>query len=393
MKKLTVFIYLGLMGSGYAEQVPNSGTMSQDDVITTESTEKMVGENSISPVVPKVHSLPKAEEPLLDNVGNADSLPASSSQEEPKAPPVPMPVANAELKKMIDDAKMRDPVVNESAPPPSKRRRKVLPPMTVSDGVTIFSDHLQFVSDVSQGEMVSLPSASIALGTVLYGVEALPTDTRPLVVELNHLWLGANQAVLEMTGCRLWLDVKGDYTTERVAGLAKDMTCRSDDGTTFSVNLAGHMIDEHEEYLGAKGELVAKGKALASALTFLQDGTAAFGSAMSAAQVSSQMSNNGESGTTTSQNVSGDQNKYMAGKSLSASTAKFLNWWIDFYQSLQPVVAIASGKQVYIAIRGTIKVPRAFFMMRQRGVVAHYSALNTQSHLALTGAGQREKSE
>lgn len=177
---------------------------------------------------------------------------------------------------------------------------------------------------------ISLPAGSVATAIMLYGVEAVRSENRPLLAEITHIWTGPNQSVVEMVHCRTWISVKADFSTERVMGRAEKLSCRAPSGETFDVAIKAYIIDGDSEYLGAKGKIVMKGKAMASALTFLQEGVSAFGKAMSAAQVKTQI-NAQEGVATTGKNVSGNEYRYMAGETVSASTGKFLNWWIEYY--------------------------------------------------------------
>jgi hypothetical protein len=125
------------------------------------------------------------------------------------------------------------------------------------------------------------------------------------------------------------------------------------------------MVDQKEEYLGARGTLVARGKALASALSFLSDGVKAFGSAMAAAQVNTEVTSGGGFGDPVKGSyVGGDKNKYIVGQTLSGTSAKFLDWWIDYYQSLSPTIAIGPGKKIYLALHRTVHIPKIFFGAR-----------------------------
>ena len=228
-------------------------------------------------------------------------------------------------------------------------------------GVRIFNQALRNSRGAGQ-DTYTLPSTSVALATTLYGIEATSNVERLVPAELNYAWLGPNGSVVEMRNCRLWIAVRGDYSTERVYGRSQSMSCRAPSGETFDIPIEAHMVDQQEEYLGARGTLVARGKALASALSFLSDGVKAFGSAMAAAQVNTEVTPSGGFGEPVKgSNVGGDKNKYIIGQTLSGTSSKFLDWWIDYYQSLSPTIAIGPGKKIYLAIQHTIQVPKIFF--------------------------------
>ncbi len=229
------------------------------------------------------------------------------------------------------------------------------------EGVRIFNQGL--IAARSPGkDTFTLPATSIALATTLYGIEATGNVERFVPAELNYAWLGPNGTVVEMKNCRLWISVRGDYSTERIYGRSQSISCRAPTGETFDIPIEAHMVDQKEEYLGARGTLVARGKALASALSFLSDGVKSFGSAMAAAQVNTEVSSGGGFGDPVKgSNVGGDKNKYIIGQTLSGSSAKFLDWWIDYYQSLSPTIAIGPGKKIYLALHRTVHIPKVFF--------------------------------
>jgi hypothetical protein len=286
---------------------------------------------------------PPSRQPPLE-----PALVLPSEVKAPELQPAPLPLAEPRSK-------------------PRKKKKQAAAEPTFRDeagGVRVFTRNLTAAKRPAS-DTFTLPSTSIALATLLYGIEATSTEERMVPAELNYAWLGPNDAVVEMKNCRLWIKVKGDYSTERIYGTSESLSCRAPGGETFDIPISAHMVDKEEEYLGAKGELVARGKALASALSFLSDGVGAFGSAMASAQVETEVAPSGEGGAPVKgSNVGGDKNKYIAGKTVAGSTAKFLDWWIGYYQSLAPTIAIGPGKKIYLAVHGTVEIPRIFFGAR-----------------------------
>lgn len=286
-------------------------------------------------------SLPVAESAAVDGstIANEDFAPPAI-----EPPPSPEP-----------PAKPRSPASANNV------AAKTLPAYSDhSDGVRVFNRAVQSAVGVGK-DTYTLPSTSVALATTLYGIEATGSIDRTVPAELNYAWLGPNGSVVEMKNCRLWILVRGDYSTERVYGTSQSMTCRTPSGETFDIPIEAHMIDQSEEYLGARGTLVARGKALASAMSFLSDGVKAFGTAMAAAQVATEVSSGGFGESVKGSNVGGDKTQYIVGQSLAGSSAKFLDWWIGYYQSLSPTIAIGPGKKIYLAIQRTVQVPKIFF--------------------------------
>lgn len=266
---------------------------------------------------------------------------------------------------------------------PQERPLEMPPQYDLANGVRVFARNVQ----ESQGrDTVTLPSGSIALATVLYGVQVTPdSNDRVLPVELDYAWLGPNEAVVEMKHCRAWVPVKADMNIERILGAAYSITCRAPNGAVFEIPVRAHMVNKDDEYLGAQGTLVLPGKAKAAALLFLQNGVEAFGKAMAAAQVS-QSSVAGQVGSAIkSENVSGDQKKYIVGSVLEQSTSKFLDWFIDYYASLSPQLAIGPGHKIYLAVEGSVEVPRMFFGERVSAGSLREAVAATESQKSNTG--------
>lgn len=290
--------------------------------------------------------------------------PAESAQQGALAGPVTQPVMEETqpLPEALPPPPVRKKVKNRFDSGPTTVHLQEAPTYSdTKDGVRIFNQGLQ-AARYAGNNTFTLPATSIALATTLYGIEATGNVERFVPAELNYAWLGPNGTVVEMKNCRLWITVRGDYSTERIYGRSQSISCRAPSGETFDIPIEAHMVDQKEEYLGARGTLVARGKALASALSFLSDGVKAFGSAMAAAQVNTEVTSGGGFGEPVKgSNVGGDKNKYIIGQTLSGSSAKFLDWWIDYYQSLSPTIAIGPGKKIYLALHRTVHIPKIFF--------------------------------
>lgn len=348
------------LGQGGGD-VPQAQSLSGDQVIPIGEQAKKT-ELPGDPVIP---AYPIADPNLRQNVERAreayDKLRAQTEPTPPQPPQEPAVVLPAE------PPAPAEPV----APKPKKSSKgwtRLLKVEAKGDGfrdeaggVRVFTRNLPSGKKAG-ADSFTLPSTSIALATLLFGIEATSTEERLVPAELNYAWLGPNGAVVEMKNCRLWVKVKGDYSTERIYGTSETISCRSPAGETFDIPISAHMVDKEEEYLGARGELVARGKALASALSFLSDGVQAFGNAMASAQVQTEVAQGSPyGGPVKGSNVGGDKTKYIAGQTVAGSTAKFLDWWIDYYQSLSPTIAIGPGKKIYLAVHGTVEIPKIFF--------------------------------
>jgi len=227
-------------------------------------------------------------------------------------------------------------------------------------GVSYFSFQIR---DQEFFDFVSLPSGSVAVGKMGAGIEV--SGEKILVdIILDHILLGPNKTAIDLIDCRVWASVYGNYNTDRLMADAEHVSCRGEDGKSYQVNIKGQLRDYEDEYVGVKASFLAKGKLAQALLQFLQGGVKGFGAAMAATGISSQgIQGNATSGPLKVDNVS-DQQRYISGKSIEAAAGGFLDWWITYYKSLSPTLAVPPGRKVYFAITDTVEIPKSFFMER-----------------------------
>ena len=194
-------------------------------------------------------------------------------------------------------------------------------------GMRIIHQNLKYLGVDSHRDMIPLPNGSVALGTMLSGVEVGNAE-QDVLIRLDYAFIGPNGSVVEMSGCRMWAGVKGVSDTQRITGIANEISCMSPSGKTFSQKGMVKILDGTDEYLGAKGETIFYGKDKAFFLDFINGGLSAFGNAMAKFQVKTEVSGNDSPIKT--ENVTGDENKYIAGKTLAGSMGKMMNWFVDY---------------------------------------------------------------
>ena len=355
MKAWRILVLLGLISDvGIAADIPQGGSMPGDRVVPSGQgrSEYLPGDA----VIPKIDETPglrakvDAAAQIIQEAREA-AVRQVLEQQVPRGegvghtegvtvliPPVEPPIATPVVPKL---ARKRQSIYRDD---PS--------------GVRIFSRGLERKSP--DRDYHSLPATSFALATLLHGIETTPSGD-DVVAELDYAWLGPNGAVVEMTGCRLWLNVKANYSTSRLNGESRSMTCMAPRGEIFEIPIDAKIIDGATEYAGAAGDLVAHGKGIAAALGFLQNGVSEWGKATAGAQVSTATTTGANSPTVTSSNVTGDEYRYIVGRSVAASTAQFLDWWIEFYKGLTPTIAVGPGKKVYLVVRKGVEIPKIFF--------------------------------
>ena len=352
MKKLYL-IFLMISVSGPVLSTPGEKTLPGDQVVPGDTT---------SPYVPGDQVIPHLD---LSDV-SIDDMIAKSQQMIKKALSEEVPesakVSTNNQKNSRTGVNTTNPVPKKKIVQPQSQTTDTYEPRGYYSGMNVIHKNLKYLGMDSFHKMVLLPNGSVALGTAKNGVEVSSTFKKVLV-ELDYTFLGPNGAIVEMKGCRLWVKVVGNQVTSRVegdpAGEKTEITCMTPSGKSFTKNIKVHLLDGHDEYSGVKGERVFYGKDIALILDFLNGGLKAYGDALSRFQVKTDVSE-GETPIKT-ENVTGDEKKYIAGQTLSGSMGKMMNWWVDYYMGLAPQVAVPTGSKVFVGVDGSIEVPEEFF--------------------------------
>lgn len=349
MKFLTITLFLFSV-NGFT-QAPSGNSIYSDQVtpkLTTEE-DKIIPEDRVLPNISlKDHFLRKsieASKKILEN-------PQKEAHKE-------APVAEKPLPSIAEESTPAPPGLDEVHVVSSSIQKE--PSYEDQNDIRIFKSNLRYIKNNDAPKTITLPSGSSALATLLSGIE-LASEVKSIDVRLDYAFLGPNKTVVELTGCIAWVKLSADYSTERLFGSAYSISCRSPDGKTFDLPIVAHIKDERDEYLGIKGKLLANGKLAAAALSFLRDGTTAFGEAMAKSQTNTEVVGGGLSGTTaTGTNVSGSKDSYIIGQTAAGASGKFLNWWVDYYTKLSPTIAVSPGTKIYLSVEGEIQIPEVFF--------------------------------
>lgn len=239
-----------------------------------------------------------------------------------------------------------------------RKRKKRLIKKRVTSGILV-QDVPMVIHDYYNS--ITLPSGSTALATLMAGVE-VSNETEFVNAKLDYAFLGPNGAIVELKGCHIWLQVSGNYNTERIKGIGKSLSCKTPSGSTFEVPMFVQLRDQGDEYIGKKAKLITRGKIAQAAMQFLQSGVTEFGKAMAAAQVTSEVVPGGpNSSSQSASNVTGSNSKYIGGQALAGASAGFLDWWINYYKSLSPTLAMAPGSKVFLTVKGEVQIPKEFF--------------------------------
>lgn len=376
MKKLIILVMLST--KIMAQDLPSQDALNSDQVVSNVSDntrssfipkDRVLSNIVIEQKVPELQAL--TEKDLEENIKKSQELFKTI-------------FSNTENKDIKDNVTIK-------ANAPKRTVIKSLPPAPVAEievesGIFVLNTPI-IVHDFYNS--ITLPSGSTALATLMAGVE-VSTEIRQVDARLDYAFLGPNGSVVELKGCHIWLDVSGNYNTERIYGEGKSISCRTQKGSTFEIPVFAQLRDYKDEYIGKKAELITRGKVAAAALGFLQSGVTEFGKAMAAAQVSTDVVAGGPNSNPQSvSNVTGSDARYITGKSLAGASAGFLDWWIDYYKILSPTLAMPPGSKIFLTIKGEVQIPKEFFT-EEKINANEILRKNTASTLSVQGEGDEK---
>jgi hypothetical protein len=75
------------------------------------------------------------------------------------------------------------------------------------------------------------------------------------------------------------------------------------------------------------------------------------------AQTTTTIATGGVGGVATAQNVTGDKLLYYGGKSVAEPASLIANWYLKYAEALVPSIAVGSGRDVWIVLLDTVRVP------------------------------------
>lgn len=383
MKPL-ILILIFILNSASAQNTPNSTVLSGDKVlpsVSNETSKKIPGDDvlpnldiqSVSNVA--THAFEKAEKSSVQTIKenqekyikkNASKIPKSHDKK------IIVVADNGEAKAVTYEiAKLDENKELVSPQPPEADEIKLIQSSVKienkpnyedrSDGIRIFPRNVTKFLD-SKNETITLPSGSTVKATLLGGVE-VTNEERSIDVRLDSVFLGPNKSVVEMKDCIVWIRLKANFNNERLYGKGYSISCRTESGKTFELPIMAHVKDQKDAYLGIKGTMLPNGKGPAAVLGFVKAGVEGFGEAVSKSQTTTTVAQGGEfGGAASAENVTGSSSKYITGKVATATANnRFLNWYLDYYSSLSPTIAVPVGTQIYLSVEGQIQIPKEFF--------------------------------
>lgn len=201
-----------------------------------------------------------------------------------------------------------------------------------------------------------VPAGSYMKVRILTGVEANSRDELPMLAQVDHALVGPNKTRMDLTGCMVVLQVKGELSTDRVVGSAVELSCVRDSGESVTRPIRGYLAGEDSTF-GVTGQLISRqGRVIAagSVATLAE----AAGAAVAAAQETRQVVTNPIS--TVGQevaNVTGNDVAYVAGSAGSEAAGLIAGWYLDYADQLLPSIAVGSGRDVWVVLLSSVELP------------------------------------
>lgn len=245
-----------------------------------------------------------------------------------------------------------------STVPLSGPRSQGSPPSTLPPIQTSLGSTLVFaVPDRPESARETVvPAGSYVKVRILTGVEATVRDDLPMLVQADHALVGPNRRRIDLRGCMILLQVKGELSTDRVVGKAVRLSCVRDDGEHVSREINGYLAGEDSTF-GVVGQLITRQGRVVAAATVASLAQAA-GEAVATAQESRQLIANPLGGAATEiTNIDGNGAAYVAGTAGAAGAGLVANWYLKYADQLLPAIAVGSGRDVWVVLIDSVTVP------------------------------------
>lgn len=241
-------------------------------------------------------------------------------------------------------------------PPKPKPKRRAGP--TRKRRESSFVEPLQIFyseSDVYAGGGTRIQQGSYVQGTLISGLDALPSELRPVLIELDGLVHKPNGEIFSLKGCRVIAKVKGDLSVERAIIQAKSLSCSNGD-RDFSAAIDGFGVGTSEDHFGLKGEYESRQSRVfaAAVLAKLAEGA---GKAVALANMNEVVATT-EGGAVKSTNVNpGKTIGFAAAQSTADAGAMIAEWYLNEARKLSPYIKVVSGQRIWLVFMADLNVP------------------------------------
>ncbi|MBS1983564.1 MAG: TraB/VirB10 family protein [Bdellovibrionales bacterium] len=203
---------------------------------------------------------------------------------------------------------------------------------------------------------IVLPAGSYVRAKLMTGVDVPEGRAYPVLLELDFAYVTPNKRRLDLSGCFMIAKSQGDLSTERVQMQATKLSCVSKSGRMFEREVNGFIADDKDNNFAVSGAIHSK-QGRVAAQAFLSSIVEGVGKAISSAQTTTQTNALGGSQTS----VTGDQGAYMAAGGAANAATLVTQWYLKQAQSLLPTINVVSGRDVWIVMQDTTKLPDEFF--------------------------------
>jgi conjugal transfer pilus assembly protein TraB len=200
-----------------------------------------------------------------------------------------------------------------------------------------------------------VPAGSYVKVRILTGVEATARDDLPMLVQADHALIGPNKRHIDLRGCFILLQVKGELSTDRVVGQAVTLSCVREDGEHVHREINGYLAGEDSTF-GVTGQLISRQGRVMAAATVASLAQAA-GEAVATAQEATTIVANPMGAAAEATNVEGNQAAYVAGSAAASGAGLIANWYLKYADQLLPAIAVGSGRDVWVVLLQSVEVP------------------------------------
>lgn len=235
----------------------------------------------------------------------------------------------------------------------SKRRRK-----QIRRKVVTFPVKLKARED---SDKIPLPLGSYVKAKILTGVEAAEGKTPPILIQLDYAYILPNNFKLDLFGCFMIAKSQGDLSTERVEIKPTKIGCLSKNGELFEAKVEAYVADNKDNSFAIQGKVNSKRDRVARQ-AFLASIVEGIGSAIQMSQSTQAINPLGG----VAKVLTGDSAKYIAGNAVASSASMVSKWYLQHAKDLLPTINIGSGKDVWVVMMETLKIPKSHFKRRPR---------------------------
>ena len=338
MKKLLI-VLLTIPLQGIAEDL-NPNSVSRSSLAPVSSRYEL--ESSFSKEYQKIMQLNlsleekkrKLQELMAQYKGKLDF--ASSAAEEP-----PPEAPREQIKVPKPKPKVKKAVITRSTYRPQ-------PQVFRTEPLQVF-----FVGDSE--DMVTVSAGSFVMGTLLTGADNVSNELRPMVIELDGLVHKPNGQMLNLKGCRMIIQGKGDLSSERAMIQGKTLACSRGDNRDYEQEIHAFGASGLKNHLGLPGNYESRqGRVFTAAvLAKLAEGA---GKAIALAQIREQIS--GGDNPVKSRNVSGDAVPFAIAQGGAEAASMIAEWYLNEAKKLMPYIEVVSGQRVWMITLQGFQIPR-----------------------------------